>query len=243
MTLEELIDFAARLGFSGLDATGYYFTGYPQVPGDAEIFAVKRRAFRSGISICGTGVRNEFALGDADTRKREVQLVKDWIEVAAKLGAGVIRIFSGRDLPDGRSFDETLGWMVPAIRECSDYGARHGVIVGVQNHDDFLKTADQTVQLVEQVDSPWCRVILDIGSLRQADPYDEIRTLIPYAVSWQLKETIWEQGQERPVDLQRIRALIETAGYQGFLSLETLGPGDPVAKVERFYQQANEIFP
>ena len=33
-TLESVIDYAAGIGYSGLDITGYYFKGYPAVPSD-----------------------------------------------------------------------------------------------------------------------------------------------------------------------------------------------------------------
>ena len=91
--------------------------------------------------------------------KNEVQLVKDWIEVAAKLGAPVIRVFTGPKVPDGHSFAQVLEWMVPDFKECAAYGKRHGVIVGLQNHNDFVKTADETIRVVNAVDSEWFGVI------------------------------------------------------------------------------------
>ena len=104
---------------------------------------------------------------------------------------------------------------------------QHGVIVGLQNHNDFVKTADETIRIVEAVNSEWFGVILDVGSLRQHDPYPEIEKLLPYAVTWQLKETVWYGEKEVPVDLARIKAIIDKGGYRGFLPIETLGKGDP----------------
>ncbi|MCP5111459.1 MAG: sugar phosphate isomerase/epimerase, partial [bacterium] len=185
------IDFCAEFGFSGVDATGYYFPGYPKPPLDEYVYKLKRRAFINGITFGGTGVRNDFAVADAAARKRDVQLVKNWIEVAQKLGATELRVFSGREVPSGYSFDQALKWMAADFRECARYAGRHGVMLGLQNHHDFLKTAAQTIRLVDAVDSEWFAVKLDIGSLRQGDPYQEIETLTPYAVSWQIKENIW----------------------------------------------------
>jgi hypothetical protein len=31
---------------------------------------------------------------------------------------------------------------VPAFQECAEFGRKHGVTIGLQHHDDFLKTAD-----------------------------------------------------------------------------------------------------
>ncbi len=234
MTLDDLVDYCAQQGIDGLDATGYYFPGYPAVPDDAFLFRLKRLAFLNGVTITGTGVRNDFAVEDPAARRRDVQMVKNWTEAASKLGATVVRIFAGAKVPDGGSFDRTLEWMVPDIKACVDHGRQHGVIVGLQNHDDFLKTAGETIRLVEAVNSEWFGVVLDVGSLRQGDPYAEIEKLVPYAVTWQLKESVWQGGREVPTDVGRIKAIIDRAGYRGFLPIETLGPGDPREKLARF---------
>jgi len=242
MTLDDLVDYCAQQGIDGLDATGYYFPGYPKVPDDAFLFKLKRRAFTNGVTISGTGVRNDFAVPDVEARRRDVEMVKNWIEAAAKLGATVVRIFAGLAVPEGGSFERTLEWMVPDITACVDHGRRHGVIVGLQNHNDFLKTADETIRVVEAVNSEWFGVILDVGSLRQGDPYAEIEKLVPYAVTWQLKEKVWYGAREATTDVGRIKAIIDKVGYRGFLPIETLGSGDPRAKVAAFLAEVRRHF-
>ena len=242
MTLEDLVVYCAQNGFDALDATGYYFPGYPKVPDDDTIRNLKKKAYLNGVTLSSTGVRNDFSLPDAARRKQEVQLVKDWTVVAAKLGAPVIRVFSGAKVPEGHTFDSVLPWMAADFKECAAWGRQHGVILGLQNHNDFLKTADQTIQLVKAVDSEWFGVILDIGSLRSADPYEEIEKLVPYAVSWQLKENIGYGTKEVPTDLRKVKAAIDKVGYRGFLPIETLGAGDPREKVAKFIAQVRAVF-
>jgi sugar phosphate isomerase/epimerase len=242
MTLDDLVDYCAQHDIDGLDATGYYFPGYPKVPDAAFLYRLKRRAFVNGVTISGTGVRNDFAVTDPAARQRDVQMVKDWIEAAAKLGATVVRIFAGLKVPEGGTFDRTLEWMAADIKACVEHGRQHGVIVGLQNHNDFLKTAGETIRVVEAVNSEWFGVILDVGSLRQGDPYAEIEKLVPYAVTWQLKENVWQGGKEVPTDVARIKAIVDKAGYRGFLPIETLGAGDPREKVAQFLASARRYF-
>ncbi len=242
MTLDGLVGYCAQHGFDGLDATGYYFPGYPEVPDDAFLHRLKRQAFLNGVTICGTGVRNDFAVPDTQARRRDVAMVKRWIEAAATLGATVVRIFAGARIPEDGSFEGTLEWMVPDMRVCADHGRQHGVIVGLQNHNDFLKTADETIRVVEAVNSEWFGVILDVGSLRQGDPYAEIEKLVPYAVTWQLKEKVWYGAREVATDVGRIKAIIDKVGYRGFLPIETLGTGDPSVKVSTFLAEIQRHF-
>ncbi|MCC6860209.1 MAG: sugar phosphate isomerase/epimerase [Bryobacterales bacterium] len=242
MTLFDVVRFCAEQGIGGLDATGYYFPGYPKTPAPGYVRNLKREAFVNGVTIFGTGVRNDFSIPDAAARRNEVRLVKEWIEVAAALGASLIRVFSGRGVPAGYRFDQVLEWMVPDLQECAACGRDHGVMIGLQNHNDFLKTAEETIRLASAVNSEWFGILLDIGSLRQADPYAEIEKLVPYAVSWQLKENVGYGDREVPADLRKVKAIIDRSGYRGFLPVETLGPGDPKIKLAAFLKNVRSVF-
>jgi sugar phosphate isomerase/epimerase len=231
MTVADVVTYCAKQKIDGVDMTGYYFPGYPKVPDDAAIRELKRQAFQNGVTIAGTGVRNDFALPDEAARRANIQLVKNWIDVAEKLGSDMVRVFSGKE--QGYSFEDVLKWMVPAFRECADYGAKRGVLVGLQHHDDFLKTAEQTIRTVELVKHDWFSVILDVGSLRQGDPYEEIERLLPYASNWQIKEHVWFGNKKTDIDLPRIRR---------FTPIEALGEGDPEAIVTAFLTKVRMAF-
>lgn len=242
MTLADAVDFCAKNGVDALDATGYYFPGYPTVPPDEFIYDLKRTAFINGVAISGTGVRNNFAVTDETARKRDVEMVKDWIVVASKLGAPVIRVFAGPERPAGFTFDQAVEWMVSDFKQCAAFGKEHGVVVGLQQHNDFLKTAAETIRVIHAVDSEWFGCVLDIGSLRSGDPYAEIEKLVPYAVSWQIKEEVGRNGKPEPVDLGRIKAIIDSHGYRGYVPFEALGQGDVRPRVTAFLAKIRLAF-
>lgn len=231
MDISDLLDFCAATGFKGVDITGYYFKGYPEVPTDEYLFEIKRKAFRLGIEISGTGVRNDFTIADKPKRDLEVTRVKNWIEVAAKIGAPVIRIFAGNQKNEGISHEQVTEWMLKDIQTCVDYGRQHGVIIGLQNHNDFIQTADQVIKMIEAVNSEWLGLILDTGSYRVLDPYDEIARSVKYTVNWQIKEKVFINGAEVDTDMERLLGIIKASGYKGYLPIETLGEGDPKTKV------------
>jgi sugar phosphate isomerase/epimerase len=238
MTLEEALDFCAELGFDAVDPTGYYFPGYPEAPPDAHIYSIKNRALRLGLDVSGTGVRNDFTLADPAKRATEASLVKRWVDVAAKLGAPMVRVFAGRGVPEGHSEAEVTGWVVEHIRECTAYGAERGVAIVLQHHDDLLKTAAQTLAVHERIDSEWFGLNVDVGSLRTTDdPYAEIARLAPHAYTWQLKEQVYRKGMAEPVDVTKIVRILRDSGYRGYIPLETLGAGDPRPKLQKFLAQ------
>src|SRR5688572_463804 len=164
MSVFDLIEYCAATGFEGVDITGYYLKGYPALPDNDYLLKVKRTAFAAGLEISGTGVRNDFTIENKNQRIKEVELVKNWIEVASLIDAPVLRIFSGNQKNEGISREKVTGWMLEDIRTCVEYGKQHGVIIGLQNHNDFIQTADQVIEIIEAINSEWLGLILDTGS-------------------------------------------------------------------------------
>ncbi|MGZ5135588.1 MAG: sugar phosphate isomerase/epimerase family protein [Flavitalea sp.] len=232
--LIEVIKFCAAEGFDGVDLTGYYFPGYPEVPGDEYIFRLKRKAHELGIGISGTGIRTDFAETDKMKRTEQVSFVKKWILVAAKLGAPVIRIFTGKSVPEKFSWNEVAEWITEEIKTCVDFGKSHGVIVAMQNHNDFIKTADEAIDLIKRVNNEWFGLVLDTGSFVSKEPYSEIAKAAPYAVNWQIKEKLNYKGKNEDMNLVKLFRIIKSSPYRGYLPIETLSPGDPVNIIPPF---------
>jgi sugar phosphate isomerase/epimerase len=235
ISLFDLLDFCAEVDFDALDPTGYFFPGYPKVPSDKYINDFKRRAFELGVDISGTGVRNDFASPEKGKRADGVEHVKQWCECAARMGAPVLRVFAG-PVPEGYSWDEVAKWMADSLRACTEYGKQYGVLIGIQNHGDMLKTADDVLKIVKMVDSEWFGVIVDTGYFLSPDPYQDMARVLPYAVNWQIKEKVDGAKGTNKTDLKKLVRIIRAGGYRGYLPIETLStkgaePYDPRARV------------
>jgi sugar phosphate isomerase/epimerase len=236
-------DFCARHNLEAMDMTGYFFPEYPKPPTDAFISRIKRHAHAHGVVINGTGIRNDFAVADRAVRAAGVQLAKDWIEVAARLGASVIRLFAGpqspvkdwRDAAAGAPRTDVEAWMADDLRVCAEHGQRFGVAVGVQNHGDFLSTGPEFLSLLRRVDHPFCGALVDTGMFLTPDPYADIALTAPHAVGWQIKETLRSSLTSPRADIGRIVRILLDSGYRGFVPIETLPMGrrdyDPAAEV------------
>ena len=114
-------------------------------------------------------------------------------EIAGRLGATRLRValLNGRRYEDFRSIDS---W-----REFADHWRRtlprakarlerHRLSVGIENHKDWR--ADELVDLIRSVDSPFLGACIDFGnnlSLLE-DPLDTVTKLAPYAVTTHLKD-------------------------------------------------------
>ena len=232
-------DFAAKQDLAAVDLTGYFFPGYPKAPDDNYIARIKRYTHDLGLDISGTGVKNDFATADKSVRAEGIQLTKDWIEVAARLGAPVVRVFAGARPaaadPTPREAVET--WMADALRECADHGRKFGVLVAVQNHGDFISSGEEHLSLLKRVDHEWCGALVDTGKYATNDPYPDIAMLVPYAMNWQIKETPFGNAKAPRTDFKKLMTVIRQGGYRGYLPIETLVMGrksyDPFAEVAK----------
>lgn len=234
MTLMQLLDYCAEQNFDAIDPTGYFFPGYPNPPSDSYLSEFKVRAHLLGLDISGTGVRNDLATPDQAARAKDVQHIKEWVEVAARMGAPVLRVFSGKR-PEGIAWEQVAKWMIDDLNQCVEHAAKYGVIIGIQNHADFLTTSDEVLKIVKAVNSPWFGVIVDTGFFPGPDPYEHIARVLPYAVNWQIKEKVDTKDGNEKTDLRRLVKLIRAANYRGYLPIETLSVAgqtyDPKARV------------
>ena len=252
VTLMQLLDFCAKNKFDGFDATGYFMPGYPAVPPDSYIDGLKKKAADLGIGISGTGVRNNFTTADAAVRQEGVNHIKQYVEVAARLGAPVIRVFADTQMraenwesvSKGATRAQVQEWIAANLRECADHAAKFKVKIGVQNHGDFLKTGQELLTLIKAVGSPWCGPIVDTGYFKTPDPYVDIALVAPTSVNWQVKQSPLGEESEVPTDLSKLLRIVRRSGYTGYLPIETLSPRgqpyDPYAVVPAFLKQLRD---
>jgi sugar phosphate isomerase/epimerase len=249
ITLIKVIEFAAKNKFEGVDPTGYFFPGYPAVPKPSYVEELKKRAADLGLGISGTGVRNNFTTADKAVRDQGVAHIKQWVEVAAQLGAPVIRVFADTQMraqnwqtvSNGASRTDVQNYIAAALRECADCGKKYGVRIGVQNHGDFLQTGEELMTLVKAVGSEWCGPIVDTGYFKTPDPYVDIALVAPHALNWQIKQSPLGEDSEVPTDLNKLMRIIRKSGYLGYLPIETLSPRgkpyDPFTVIPAFADQ------
>ncbi|HEX4795744.1 MAG TPA: sugar phosphate isomerase/epimerase family protein [Humisphaera sp.] len=245
-------DFAAKQNLFAVDLTGYFFPAYPKPPTDGYIARLKRHTHDLGLAISGTGVRNDFTAADKSIRAAGIQIIKDWIEVAAKLGAPVLRVFADSQ-PPFKSWKEASGnasrevveaWMADALRECAEHAQKFGVIVAVQNHGDFIASGAEHLSLLSRVDHEWCGALVDTGKYMSEDPYADMAMMVPHAVNWQIKETLRSETTSPPTDFRKLVGLIRQGGYRGYLPIETLSMHrqgyDSFAEVTKVIAQLRE---
>jgi sugar phosphate isomerase/epimerase len=236
MTYDDLVHLAVETGVDGLDLTVYWF------PSTDSSFLLPLRglAYRNGVEIYSISVRTNMCQPTPELRAKQFADLKQWVDVAAALGAGHIRVFGGT-VPKQNTEDQAAGWVVDVLSYGAEYAGSRGVVLGLENHGGITERAERIVDIVKRVNSPWVGVNLDTGNFNR-DAYAQITQILPYAVNVQFKTEIRDAaGQRVESDWDRLTRMLAEGGYKGYMALEYEAREDPRVAMPRLLARLNEL--
>jgi sugar phosphate isomerase/epimerase len=221
MTLPQFLTTCREIGFDGVELTAYYFPTTER----AFLNEIKLQAHREGLAISGTAVGSDFAQPDAEKRRAHVTMTLEWIERTVILGAPTLRVFAG-PVREGQTGDEAFYNAVTCLQECAAAAQMQGVLLALENHGGLTGTAEGTLRLLHAVNSPALGLNLDFGnfSLHGGDIYGQFTACAPHAVVTHVKPTATltpgKPETREEVDYRRVRDILATVDYRGFLAME-----------------------
>jgi sugar phosphate isomerase/epimerase len=157
MTLREWVDLAAPLGLDGLE----YYSGMLELADPARWADARRTVEERGLVIPMLCCSPDFSHPEAAFRQAEIEKEKNWIRMAAALGAGFCRVLSGQRRPE-LTRARGIELVAQSIEACLPEAERCGVTLIIENHykDDFwsypefAQKMEVFCELVERVQHP-----------------------------------------------------------------------------------------
>jgi sugar phosphate isomerase/epimerase len=238
MTYEDLIRVAMNTGIDGLDMTVYWLPS----TSDDYLLSLRRLAYRSRVEIYSIGTRVQLANPAGPLRDKQFAELRQWVDVASKLGASHIRVF-GAQKPKDATVEQALDFAGEAFRQFAEYSGARGITLGVEDDGGMTEYAKETLEIVKRANSPWAGMNLDIGNFRAPKVHEQIEMSIPYAVSTHIKTTYApDDGTGRvPFDLDRIFAMFAKHGYKGYMGLEMEAVPDVPTAVPATLRRLKEL--
>ncbi|MEX2246420.1 MAG: sugar phosphate isomerase/epimerase family protein [Dehalococcoidia bacterium] len=203
------------------------------------------------LTISGIGVSNDF--GPDDRRGQEAERVRQWCDIAAYMGAPLVRVFAGwlparrpeadpgrvvrllrgilgQRQPNVRRLWSDVTW---ALRQCADYAADRGVVLALQNNraDGLVGTPTQLEQCVHDVGSPWLRVCLDPADLGEQPVIDA--TLARVVQLHARIRDVRDDGSDTQAHWPDVLRRLRLGRYRGFVVLDYEGAESPETAVPR----------
>jgi sugar phosphate isomerase/epimerase len=229
MTMEEFILKGVQLGVHAVDVTAYWLKSTEA----AYLIRLRQLAFKNALTFSGVAIRTEMCQSAQTARTQQVENIKKWVDATNLLGASHLRVFAG-NLPQGASAQQGVEWVADTMKTVCDYGAQQGVILGIENHHGITSRADQVLEIVRRVDSPFAGINLDIENFdvsSDEERYSDIEACIPAATHVHIRDVVTKT--HRPIDLDRVWQLLAKAGYKGYVSAEYEGGEDPLTGVPK----------
>jgi sugar phosphate isomerase/epimerase len=228
MTMEEFILKAVELGVVGVDMTAYYLKSTEP----AYLTGLRHLAFKNGMPFSGAAAGTEMCQADPAKRTAAIAEVKKWVDVTEWLGASHLRVFGGQ-LPPGASREQGIQWVVEVMKPACDYSARKGITLGIESHGGITSQAENILEILRRVNSPYAGCNLDITHFRENE-YTQIEMCLPYATQTHIRDH-FDSGQS--IDFDRIWQMFVKGGYKGYMSAEYEGKEDCLTAVPKLVER------
>lgn len=229
--LREIVAGARKWGYDGvelravggsLDLLGREEFGPGQI-------ATTRAYFEDeGIEICCVDTSCVFHAADASERAGEVKVAIAHAEMAAELGAPLIRVFPDK-IQRGAQREETRDWIAACLHEIAAH-MPDGVNVGLETHGDFAR-AECAAEIVTLANHQKVKLIWDVAnSVAAGDTIQNAaRIVAPHLAHVHLRDAKPVERSEHwlpvlagtgRVSFAEAVAAIRDLNYNGFISFE-----------------------
>jgi D-psicose/D-tagatose/L-ribulose 3-epimerase len=181
-------EFAATLGYDGLEVAPFTLADEPHLIGANQIAGIRRTAEQAGIAICslhwllvkpaGLSITSD----DPAVRTKTLDVMRRLIALSAELGSKILVHGSPaqRRLPEGSGAAEARKRGIDAFAAIADDAKRAGVtycIEALATPDaNFVNTVAEAVGIVERIGSPHVRTMLDCSasSIMETEPLADL---------------------------------------------------------------------
>jgi sugar phosphate isomerase/epimerase len=229
----------AKLGYTGVEIAPFTFAPRDEpfdlfkVPAE-RILEMRAAADNAGLEIIGLHWLLAKTDGlyltspDPTVRRRTAEYLSKLAEVCADLGGKVLVLGSPkqRNLLAGVSHDDAMAYAVEVLHGAIDACAQYGVTIGIEPlgpmDGNFVLTATSGVQLVRMVDSPHCKVHLDVKAMSsEGKPIpDIIRDNRKWLIHFHANDPNLLGPGMGDVDFRPIFAALKETNYDGWISVE-----------------------
>jgi sugar phosphate isomerase/epimerase len=143
---------------------------------------------------------------------------------------------------EGYTEDQAYGWVIGSLEKCLKKAEQCGVTLGLENHWGLGRTPEGVMRIVNAINSPWLRVLMDTGNFLE-DPYDKLAMIAPRTCYVQAK-TYFGGGLWYSLDLdyKRVAQILRRHNYHGYIALEFEGNEDWKTAIPKSLSVLREAF-
>lgn len=243
---------------------GYDVIEFTTLPGEDRLtLASELRALcdELGLGICAYTVGADLLNGDGEAA---VETLCREVDIAASLGAPILRHDVCFSMPEGMTWQEAVGIIAPRVRTVTQYAKQKGIVTCTENHGYIFQDSTRVRTLIETVGDANYGWLVDMGNFMCVDepPLGAVRVAATYAVHVHAKDFYYyaseqdapaascpTRGNHRIVGTVIGRGTVPVAdclrvlrdsGYDGVVSLEFEGTENVLDAIAEGYNFLNK---
>lgn len=273
MTLPQVIEWVAASEGEHLELASLSESPDDPVPSIASdpayVDQIRETAAAAGVTLSNLAIGADFTSGDAEQTAAQVARVKQYVDLAERLGIERMRhdVAGHPGLPgdDTPLFEQALPSIVAASKEIAQYAASKGITTSLENHGFFVQSADRVRRIIHAVDEPNFRTTLDVGNFVCVDEQPEVSVAqnLPYAMVVHFKDFYIRPAEHTPgegwfrsrggkhlrgavigngdIDLRAVARAIKQSDFSGYAAIEFEGWEDCLTACTRGIANAKRL--
>jgi len=191
--------------------------------GRRSLMHLRESRLRSGTRLVCWTIDTDLSVVPEEQRRAQRAYIGTAIAAARFLGAPIVRLTLG-----GESGDRAgLGRAIDMLRSVLPAAMASGVRLAIENHGGLSSEIESLEEAVAATQRQ-AGVCLDVSHFREGEHAEGMRRLAPFAIHVHaMARAFDERGEETSIDYRMSMAELREAGYDGAISIEYGGDGDP----------------
>ena len=248
----DAIEAIRAAGYDGVELMADRPHLYPPDVTDAAIAGVRAALERAGLAVSNVNAFMLRAIGDIwhpswiepdeGERRKRLDHTVQCLNLAAKLGAPSISTEPGGPLPEGMAREEALALFGEGIAAALAAAEQSGVDLLVEPEPGLLiENSGEFLDFVKGFDSPRLGLNFDIGHFYcvgedPAEAFTKLRRFVRHVHLEDIARTREHKHRipgDGAIDLERVLAVMNNSGYDGWVTVELYPYEDNPAETAR----------
>jgi sugar phosphate isomerase/epimerase len=232
LSAEAAIGRVGALGFSGIELIAHPPGCHLAVDaGVAEMARVKKLTDEQNLEIIAISPATDYLRFTESEQEEMITHTCKSIDLCARMGVKLDRIFSGGNVPEGRSWEECVETVIKILRPCVRFAENRGVTLAMESHGKFGSDPRAIRTMLDEIKSPHLKITLDFANFMLCgyDPLEATRLLAKDIVHTHFKDMRNPVGGGKPeravlgagdIAYGEILSVLDAAGYEGWYVVE-----------------------
>jgi sugar phosphate isomerase/epimerase len=229
--LETILRNLEAAGFEAVELRTGHKHGVEPSLAAAQREQIRQRFERSKVRLLSYGSTCEFESPDAEVRRKQVEIGKQWVDLAHDTGAWGVKV-RPNGLAKGVPMETTIRNIGSSLRELGDYGQGHGVEIWMEVHGPTTENPPVSAAIMQATRHD------NVGVCWNSNETDVVNGSVKASFEllkpWIRNAHINDLSNNYP--WRELFALLRNAGYERYTLCEVDPPSKEPERFLRYYR-------